>query len=273
MKYPIGFTNTKIENTQDITPITSDIATVAPRKSLIQVYFPDRNRSYAYYNDKFDLHIGDIVYVEGKLEGLRGRVIDISYSFKIKLSDYKRVTCKADTDVKGELFMANSYLIAFDSSVIPYEKVLSWFNICTDDEEDYIIGKDDDYTFNLNNLSDMKISPDAAEHGGEYYMENKVKYISIDGNHGRAIVEDSKIYEVEFDYNDGEIANLVCNCYCINACEHSFAAMLQLQEIMKEITENHAQQFEETGYFAAAYKPMFFSFVVDGKNTGSIKFN
>ena len=39
------------------------------------------------YNDLFDLHPGDLVYVDGKLEGHRGRVTDVNYNFKIKVSD------------------------------------------------------------------------------------------------------------------------------------------------------------------------------------------
>lgn len=58
--------------------------THTPVKSVVQVHFPDRSRTLSYYNDAFDLHKGDIVYVEGKLEGLRGQVVDITYNFKIK---------------------------------------------------------------------------------------------------------------------------------------------------------------------------------------------
>lgn len=44
----------------------------------------------AYYNDRFDLRAGDIVFVGGKLEGLRGRVTAISTRFKIKAEYYIR---------------------------------------------------------------------------------------------------------------------------------------------------------------------------------------
>ena len=58
----------------------------APVKSVVQVYFPAKGTKLAYFNDLFDLHIGDIVYVEGKLEGLRGQVMDVAHNFKIKVS-------------------------------------------------------------------------------------------------------------------------------------------------------------------------------------------
>ena len=79
---------------------------VTPRKSVVRVHFPARNMDLSYYNDAFDLKCGDIVFVEGKLEGLRGRVVDVAYNFKIKLSDYKKVISVADTNVRGEFFFA-----------------------------------------------------------------------------------------------------------------------------------------------------------------------
>ena len=58
-----------------------------PVKSVAQIHFPEANRTLSYYNDRFDLRVGDFVYVEGKLEGMRGQVLQVSRSFKIRLSD------------------------------------------------------------------------------------------------------------------------------------------------------------------------------------------
>ncbi len=57
------------------------------KPTIVQIFFPDRNRTLSYYNDRFDLHGGDIVFVDGKLEGLRGRVTAISTHFKVKVED------------------------------------------------------------------------------------------------------------------------------------------------------------------------------------------
>ena len=46
-----------------------------PRKSVVQVTFGDRNGTYSYYNEQFDLHRGDFVYVEGEFEGMIGCVL------------------------------------------------------------------------------------------------------------------------------------------------------------------------------------------------------
>ncbi|MDD6485277.1 MAG: hypothetical protein PUF72_12065 [Clostridiales bacterium] len=101
-KYPIDF-NTGINkepNTEAL--ITAYQGTVQPKKSVVRVYFPHRGMGWAYYNDSFDLKVGDFVYVEGKLEGYRGQVTEVNYAFKIKLSDYKKVIAVIDTNVKGD---------------------------------------------------------------------------------------------------------------------------------------------------------------------------
>lgn len=267
MKYKIGF---YAKDTEENTRLTSPEgkAKATPVKSVVQVYFPERNREYAYYNDAFDLHKGDVVYVDGKLEGLRGQVVDVSHNFKIKLSDYKRVVGKADVNVKGELHMAGSHLVSFDNTVIPYEKVITWFKAPKNSEEEYVQGGDD-ASFPLNDLVLMDIRPDVADRGSDYYAQNRVVYISIDGNKGRAIVEGSKVYEVEFTYQDGEISNLVCDCFCSYSCKHQFATMLQLRETMEYIEENHREIFAETNYFSAVSKKAFFSFVMNNRTTGS----
>ena len=50
------------------------------RKSVVRVLF-ESGINLTYYNDLFDLHEGDTVYVEGKLEGQRARVTDVNYNF------------------------------------------------------------------------------------------------------------------------------------------------------------------------------------------------
>jgi hypothetical protein len=58
--------------------------TVKPRKFLVLVEFEDFYKPLSYFNDEFELEVGDLVYVDGKLEGKRGRIIDITYNFHIK---------------------------------------------------------------------------------------------------------------------------------------------------------------------------------------------
>ena len=105
------------------------------KESVVRVYFPARGFACSYYNDKFDLKKGDGVYVDGKLEGLLGFITEVSYCFKIRLSEYKRVIYRVDTEIRGKLYLLGDFFAAFDEDVIPKEKILPWF-VRPDNEDD-----------------------------------------------------------------------------------------------------------------------------------------
>ena len=164
--------------------------------------------------------------------------------------------------------MAGSHFVTFDPAALPVSKVCSWYKAPA--EEEYASGNDDT-SFRLDQLADLKVSAAIAERGHEYYIENKVRYICIDDSKGYAIVEGTEPYEVEFTYCDGEISNLTCSCFCSYNCKHEVAAMLQLKETLELISEQYAERYEESGYFAAVYKGTLFEYAIDGKKTGSFK--
>ena len=266
-KYPIGF-NTRInKEPKNETHATTYQETVQPKKSIVQVYFPHRGMEWSYYNDSFDLKVGDVVYVEGKLEGYRGQVTEVNYSFKIKLSNYKKVIAVIDTSVKGDFYLAGSHIVSFDRNAIPFLKVLTWFK-APENEEEYVSGNDDAFGFPLDDLSNMKISHEAADRGHDYYIENRVGFVEIDGTRGHAIVEGSESYEIEFDYIEGEILNLKCSCFCSGVCKHEFAAMLQFKESLELIAENYEDEF--SGYFAIISKRVFMNTIMNKKVSGKI---
>ena len=267
MAFKIGFTAEGYEKTAAKTVYTVP-QQVAARKSVVQVYFPVKSMTLAYYNDRFDLRCGDLVYVDGKLEGVLGRIKEVNYNFKIKVSDYGRVIAVVDTDVKGRFFMGGSHFVTFDRSALPEKKARTWFKAPAKEEEEFVSGSDDT-AFRLDDLGGMKVSSAIAERGYDYYMDNKVRYISLDGARGYAIVEGNEAYEVEFEYRNGEISKLTCSCFCSYACKHEFAAMLQLRETLKLIEKNYAGEYEHSGYFAAITKGALFAFAIDGKDSGS----
>ncbi len=272
MRFKIGFTahgaEEKKEQTAPEAAPTKRAEKVRP--SVVQVRFPDRHGlTCAYYNDAFDLHVGDLVYVDGKLTGLRGRVVDVSYTFKIKLSEYKRVIGRAETDVRGTVHMAGSHLVAFERAVLPFEKVRTWFCAPEDPEEPYVSGSGDD-AFLLEDLTKLKIQADIFERGGQYYTDNEVVYLTVDGTRGRALVEGGEMYTVEFTYDCGEVRDLVCGCFSSGICKHAVGAMLQLRETVKYIAENYAEQYSESGYFAAVNKEVFYLFTVGRQETGTL---
>ena len=211
MAFKIGFAADTGEKKPVAAIYTVPQQAAAPRKSVVQIYFADRHMTLAYYNDQFDLHRGDMVYVDGKLEGMRGRVTEVNYNFKIKVSDYKRVIAVVDTTVHGQFFMAGSHFVTFDRDALPSSKAVTWFKAPAKEDDEFVSGSDDT-TFRLDDLKGMNVTAAIAERGYEYYMENKVRYISIDGTQGYAIVEGSEAYEVEFEYRNGEISQLICSC-------------------------------------------------------------
>ena len=241
---------------------------VVPKKSVVKVYFPGNGKKLAYYNDQFDLKCGDMVYVDGALEGQRGRVIEVSYNFKIKLSDYKRVIAVIDTDVHGQFFMAGSHFVSFNPMALPAAQARMWF-LPPAKEDEEIVSSSDGSSFKLDDLSGMQITAAVAERGHDYYMENRVRYLCIDGTRGYAIVEGSESYEVEFEYRDSEISNLLCSCPCTFNCKHEFATMLQLKETLGMLEKHYAAQYDHCGYFVAVNKATLFTMAVDSKETGS----
>ena len=78
--------------------------------SLVRVRFPDCAMALTYLNDRFVLRPGDRVWVEGRLAGSLGTVTEVSYSFKIRPSAYKKVIGLLDTGVSGQLYVAGHYL-------------------------------------------------------------------------------------------------------------------------------------------------------------------
>lgn len=264
MKFPIGFAFNDEPKKVEMEPLAQK--STVPVKSLVQVYFPERNQTLTYFNDQFDLKRGNFVFVDGKLEGIRGIVREVNKNFKIKVADYKKVISVADIDVSGQMHMAVSHFVSFDSSVLPYKKIRTWYLPPIKEEDVYETGNDDT-AFALDKLGDMQVSQVIWERGREYYMDNHVCYICVDAGHGRAIVEGEYAYEVEFDFSDGMISNLVCSCPCGYNCKHEVAAMMQLKETL-DLIEKHYDDLH-CGYFAAIVKGHLFRFAIDGKEKGS----
>ena len=268
MKFTIsGFGARQDEQKNEASAAEEMKQTFIPRKSLVQVHFPQDDKKLTYYNELFDLKPGDRVYVEGSREGQQGRVASVSYNFKIKLSDYKKVITLVDTRISGSLYMAGSHFAAFDPAVLPKEQLTLWFKAPAAEEE--VICVTDDFSFPLEDLTAMHIPSAIAERGHNYYLDSRVRYLMLDNGRGYAVVEGSEAYTVEFLYRDGWIYDLVCDCPCPYTCKHAFAAMLQLQESLELIETHYGEEFHARNYFAAVAKGTFFRYAIDGKENGS----
>ena len=155
-----------------------------------------------------------------------------------------------------------------ERAALPQSKAVTWFKAPKKEDDEYVSGSDDS-SFPLNDLTRMKVSAAIAARGRAYYADHSVRYISVDGTKGYAIVEGRKPYELEFEYENGEIRALVCACYCSYPCKHEFAAMLQLRETLALIGAHCADDYARTGYFAAVDKDVLFAFAVSGRESGS----
>ena len=271
MTFKIGFTASegKAEELAALASVPAAPEERPSRRSVVRVHFPQRNMTLAYYNDRFDLRYGDIVYVDGKLEGKLGRVEEINYNFRIDLADYKRVIAVVDTTVSGRFYLAGSHFLTFDRSSLPREKVVSWFKAPPKPDVEYVSGSDES-SFSLDNLNGIRIDPAAAGRGCSYYAENRVRYLCLDGTKGYALVEGTKPYDVEFVYSDGMIYALTCSCYCVGNCKHEYAAMRQMQELFDRIKKNYGEEYIQNRYFAAVTREILFSCALHGRNTGTL---
>ena len=181
MAFKIGFTAEHTERKPEA-PVASVQTCVVPKKSLVQVRFPGKGMALSYYNDLFDLKPGDFVYVDGKLEGQLGRIVDVSYNFKIKIADYKRVIAVVNTSVSGQFHMAGSHFVTFERSTLPKEQISLWFKAPAQDDEEYV-SNSDDTSFRLEDFKGFNVNPTIADRGHDYYIENRVRYISLKLRH------------------------------------------------------------------------------------------
>ena len=246
----------------EFTDKTQDV----PKKSLVRVQFPNKEIQHFYYNDRFDLKVGDFVHVEGEMEGTPGRVTEVNHHFKIKLSDYRKVTALVDTDVHGKFYIAGSHFVSFEPETLPPRQILTWFKAA----EEEFVSSTDGSSFPLEDLSAMKIAPVIAQRGYDYYLENRVRYLNLNQGKGFALVEGNEHYTVEFTYRGGQILDLLCDCPCAFTCKHEFAAMLQLKKTLEFITKNY--ETEHKDYFAAISKNTFMNIVMGKKSQARLVF-
>lgn len=271
MSFIIGFKPNESKKSNAVEKQSDNtIRCTQPKKSLVRVYFDDRGFACSYYNDKFDLKVGDIVFVEGKMENMQGVVIEVSYSFKIKLSEYKRVISLADTEIHGKLYLTKNNFLCFDRSVMPYSKIGTWYAPPLTEDDEVISGEDDKTYPLVNDLRALKVSPLVYDRGIGYYDEHMVRYIELDGENGRAIVEGSRGYTVEFCYKNGEVSKLRCDCYCVGICKHIVATLIQLKDILKIVEESYTDLYKESGYFSMINKVTLLSTVAMRKDKGEI---
>lgn len=235
------------------------------RRSVVQVYFEYKDLSLTYFNDCFDIRVGDGVYVDGKLSGHLGVVTCVNYNFKIDVNRYQRIISVVDTHVSGTLQIMDSYLIAFEPYVIPAEKIFPWYFEPVDDRNVWMECGYDDRRITLYDLSGLNADRAEIDKGLYMYESNAVRYLSYVNGAVRAIVRDNtRLYTVECEYRDGDIMKLTCDCYNAFDCKHEIAVLTLLREVLDKYGVG------EKGYFAVINKQDFFEKANVSSQTGTI---
>ena len=268
MKHPIGFcVQPEAPEAEVHAPAAQPETAAVP--SVVRVYFPERDRAYSYYNDRFDLHAGDVVYVSGKLAGLLGRVAAVDYNFRIRLADYEHVIGAADRNVRGTFYVFGSHMLTLDHGALPYAQVRSWF-FPPEAEGEFVTGRGPGPTYTLDFLDQMPLPGETAGKGHACYAEGRVVYQSVDGTQGHAIVQGAVPHELTFTYTGGTVSALTCTCYETGLCKHGAALLLQLRETVDFLREEHEEAFAASDRFAAVSKRIFSHFAMDGSADGCI---
>ncbi len=220
-----------------------------PVKSLVKVRFPELNRSYAYYNDQFDLHEGDMVFVSGKLAGECGIVDTVNYKFKINLADYERVIAHPVVQLHGTYAPVLDKMVSYDREAVSPDAFRSWVKAPVLDEEqpEYVMGSG--YSFDLEHfMEDDDVDHNVLQRALEYCNEGKVQYLTIRDGIGTAFVEGNKWYEINFKYDNGFVSEMYCECPYAGLCKHNLAVLITLKEMLKKTEKEEFTAFSR-GFF------------------------
>lgn len=178
---------------------------------------------------------------------------------------YRRNVAGTEIPSIDRFRLLGNHVVTFDRHAIPYSTVTRWFNIPQMPERESKEGQ----AFMLDDLNSMNAGDKIVMRGRDYHQKNKVSYLCLDGTHGSALVVGTQPYVVEFEYIDGMIRDLACNCSYKQRCKHEVAAMLQLREALELIQRNYGREFAESGYFAAISQQDFTDCVMENTEIGT----
>ena len=250
MKRILGFGREDEKNAAG-QPDTGRSITNAPIKSLVQVRFPEINRTYAYYNDRFDLREGDLVFVSGKLAGICGVVESVNYKFKINLANYERVIAQPEVRLSGTYLPIMDKMVSYDADAVSPDTFRSWVKApVADDDEDkpeFVMGEG--YSFELDHFfEDEAVDQEVFHRAVNYCNEGMVQYLSVRDGVGTAFVEGTQWYEVNFRFENGFISDMYCECPYPGLCKHNLAVLITLRELLKK-TEKDELTAISRGFF------------------------
>jgi len=236
-------------------PVTEGTAEDMPVRSVVQVRFPGEKRSYSYYNDRFDLHVNDPVFVSGKMAGTRGVVVSVNRRFKIDLTEYERVVARPEIRLTGTYRPVLDMMVSFGADALSAGAFRDWSRAPASGADgegpEYVTGEG--YSFELEDFfEDEDVEPQVFRRAMDYCDRGRVRYLSVRDGVGTAFVEGTRCYEINFRYADGRVSDLYCECPYDGLCKHCLAVLIVLRELLKKT---------EKSEFTAIGKDCFFQLI------------
>ncbi len=230
------------------------------KTNVVYVDF-DYNQRYPYLNDRFNLEIGDAVYVDGKLAGRVGIVTEIVTQFKASLKYYKHVIAKVDYDIHGTFEKCGMYYVSNGDSV-PFEQLLLWVKGPDTDEEaeeeEFICGEGYEISLDrLDSSDNSQLSFNTYQRGKKIAYGGAVHFISVKDGVGKAIVQyygEFRCVEFDFDIKTKTLSNAFCTCIYPKLCEDIAAVAIILKKLTDEYDALHENTFTviEQSHFETA---------------------
>lgn len=241
----IGFsvnTDEKKHEVKTLVPMLEE----TPVKSVVYVRFDD-GKEYPYYNDKFNLKVGNFVFVDGKLQGKLGRVTKVLTKFKVSTKYYKNVLRKLDTNFHGKFKKSASFMLAKEDIELDFEMIDNWFIppvVLKDDEEpeEFLCGEG--YEFNISDITNGdEIDQYEYDEAIDILCDNGVKAIAFIDGCGHAVVKRNKVHTVDFMIEDGKIKDIYCDCITPDFCRHSLAVCVAIKTLFDNKDINDGDDF------------------------------
>lgn len=243
MKNIIGFGSAGEDQALPATQPDTRIST--PVRSIVEVRFLEDGKLLSYYNDRFNLKVGDIVFVSGKYAGKMGIVNAVTTKFKINLANYQKIIACPVFTLSGTFNPMWGMMVSADRTAIPSAEMFrDWVKPPLSDEQETEIIYGDGYSFDLDSFeTDGDVNQTILERALDYCKEGKIRYLSINQGIGTAFVEGTLWYEVNFVYHDGKITEMYCDCPYPGLCKHNLAVLLMLRALLHELPANTDPEF------------------------------
>ena len=242
MKQIIGF---GYGNTEENLTVPARQEALEAKRSLVLVKFEGNGKSLSYYNDRFCLVPGDRVFVSGAYFGTPGIVESVTTKFKINVSKYERVLSRAVTEIHGTYEKALNTMYSYDDTAMTAEDFRTWIispPADPDEDEEIICGEG--YELDLFAIDENEdVNPAVFNRAVNYCQEGNVAYISVKDGIGKAYIEGTTWYEIDFRLEGDHMTEMYCDCPYPGLCKHLLAVALTIRALAEQCSLDIGRDF------------------------------